>query len=231
MNNVTCVIIDDEVSAVSTLTAILKNYFENVEILGVAHNVKDGVKVITEKKPQIVFLDIKMPDGTGFDLLKRVERNFEVIFTTAFDNYAINAFKSAACGYLMKPIDIDQLGSALDKAIPLVQNTAPDMLDKKIGVVVENYTDAHGQIKKIVIPNMDGFEVVDIKDLIRCSGERNYTHFILTDGRKVLTSTTLREYDELLSAHGFYRIHKSHLINLHHVRKYVKNDGGGVEMS
>lgn len=234
MKKTRVVLIDDEDSARGTLKAILTQYFDDkVEIVGEGEDVASGIEAIKANNPELVFLDIKMPDGTGFDLLQEIgSENFEVIFTTAYDNYAIKAFEASAMGYLMKPIDIDKLSEILDKAIKVIQQPSDeDEKEKKIGVLLENYSSGSGKVKKIVIPGVDGFEVIEIDKLVRCEGERNYTSFVFVDGSKILTSTTLKQYEISLEEYGFFRIHKSHLINLNHVKKYIKANGGSVEMS
>lgn len=226
----TAVIIDDEDSARGTLRTLLSRYYKEIEVIGEGRNVSSGIKIIKEIKPELVFLDIKMPDGTGFDLLKKLDDvDFEVIFTTAYDNYAIKAFQASAMGYLLKPIDIDELGMVLEKVRKVLQEPPKENM-KQLQVLIDNYR-ADGKIKKVVIPNVDGYEVIEIDQLVRCEGERNYTNFIIADGKKILASKTLKEYEDLLGEHGFFRIHKSHLINLHHVKRYLKSEGGSVEMS
>lgn len=231
MNTYKTVIIDDEESARGTLKTILSRYFKEIEVVGEGSNVASGFETINSVKPELVFLDIKMPDGTGFDLLNKIDNiDFEVVFTTAYDNYAIKAFQASAMGYLLKPIDIDELGTVLEK-IKKVLSGPTKGKSRRLQVLMENYGGREGQIKKLVIPNIDGYEVVEIHDLVRCEGERNYTKFILDNGKKILASKTLKEYEELLVEHGFFRIHKSHLVNLHHVKRYLKTDGGTVEMT
>ena len=222
------VIIDDEEDARDVLVNILKEHFDMIEIVGQADDVDTGVKVIQESEPQLVFLDIKMPGGTGFDLLEKIpHKDFEVVFITAFDAFTMKAFEFSAIGYLLKPIRVKDLKKTVKRLEKFILQDA----DKRLKVLIENYGAGEGKIKKLVIPNIEGFEVLEIEDIIRCEGERNYTNFVLTNGKKILVSKTLKEYDELLSEHGFFRIHQSSLVNLHHVRKYIKSQNGKVEMS
>ena len=229
MSKFKTVIIDDEESARGTLKTILARYFPQYNIVGEGNNVASGKTAIMQAKPELVFLDIKMPDGTGFDLIKQLDEvDFEVVFTTAYDNYAIRAFEASAMGYLLKPIDIEKLANVLEK-VEIVLRQQQKANIRQLQVLMDTY--GTGQVRRLVIPSIEGFEVVEIEQLVRCEGERNYTNFILANGSKVLTSKTLKEYEELLVKHGFFRIHKSHLINLLHVKRYVKGDGGSVEMS
>ncbi len=222
------VIIDDEEDARDVLANILTEHFASIKLVGQADDIESGVQVIQKSNPQLVFLDIKMPGGTGFDLLERIpEKDFEVVFITAYDTFTMKAFEFSAIGYLLKPIRVKDLKKTVERLEKfLLKDT-----DKRLKVLIENYGIGEGKIKKLVIPNIEGFEVLEIEDIIRCEGERNYTNFVLTNGKKILVSKTLKEYDELLSEHGFFRIHQSSLVNLHHVKKYIKSGGGKVEMS
>lgn len=224
-------IVDDEEDARFMLRNNLTEEFKNVlEIVGEAHSVKSGIEAVQKLSPDILFLDIQMKDGTGFDLLEQIpNKTFEVVFCTAYDQFAIKAFQFSALGYLMKPI----------KSLELVKTVhmAMDHFDKlqnnsntRLKVLVENYGDDK-KIKKIVIPYNKGFFVFSIEDIIRLEGERNYTSFIIKDHPKVLSSKTMKEYENILTEYGFYRIHQSSLINLRHVLGYTKGEGGSVKMS
>ncbi|MFI5205003.1 MAG: LytR/AlgR family response regulator transcription factor, partial [Flavobacteriales bacterium] len=174
--------------------------------------------------------DIKMHQGSGFDVLEKIGNiDFEVVFITAYDQYAIKAFQFSALGYLMKPIKISELQlvmSNLENKIKKLQESS----DKRLKVLVENYGDDR-KIKKLVIANSDGFKVVSIEDIIRLEGDRNYTNFVVKGEKKMTTSKTLGEYEELLEEYGFFRVHQSTLINLRHVKGYARGDGGEVEMT
>lgn len=226
---ISCVIIDDEVDAIFMLKNIIeKNFHDTLQILAVAENINAGIKIIQQHEPQLVFLDIRMREGTGFDLLSQIpDKNFEVIFVTAYDQYAIKAFQFSAMGYLMKPIKIQELRSNIAN-LKLRVDKQNENVRNRLKVLVESYDD--GKIKKIVVSNIDGFRVLSIQDILRLEGDRNYTNFILTDNKKITSSKTLGEYENLLSDFGFYRIHQSTIINLKHVIGYHKGDGGFVEM-
>lgn len=225
------VIIDDENTSRVVLRKKLEDGFNGeINIVGEANDIESGEKIIQETKPDLVFLDIKMKNGTGFDLLKRIkEINFEVIFITAYDNFAIKAFEFSAFGYLLKPVKTSDLRSTIDR-LKYEKEKLKSSANQRARVLLENYGNETGKVKKLVVNNLDGFEVIDLEKIIRLRAESNYTHFILTDKRKVTISRTLGEYEKLLDEHGFYRIHQSHIVNLRHVTGYVKADRGQVKM-
>ena len=224
------IIVDDEINAREGLKEILENYFPKIEVITMAENVKSAISVINEYQPELVFLDIKMPDGTGFDVLEQISVvNCEIIFVTAYDEFAIKAFQFSAFGYLLKPIKIKELRSYVEKIEEHLEEVK--LNSKRTKILVENYEAGEGKIKKLVVPNMTGFDVLEIKNILRLEGDKNYTRFISEDKHPVLVSKTLKTYEELLSEHGFIRIHQSTIINLRHVARYIKGDGGEVVMS
>lgn len=217
------VIIDDLEDARLNLRADLEDYCPEMEILGEADGVVSGVKLIKELNPEIVFLDIQMNDGSGFDLLEIVEGSFQVIFTTASDAHAIQAFRFAAVDYLMKPIDPDDLKEAVDRAkTKLDQSDSLDLLKEKIS--------SDKPFRKLALHTLDKIHIKDINSIVRCESSVNYTTFFFSDETKLLVTKTLKEYDKMLSDHGFYRVHQSHLINGEFVKEYVKSDGGYLVM-
>ena len=224
-------IIDDEDDARFILKNHLSADFKDViQIVGEAYSVKSGLKAIHELSPDIVFLDIQMKDGTGFDLLEQIpEKTFEVIFCTAYDQFAIKAFQFSAVGYVMKPIKEEELSKTIHVAMTYLERNQLNS-DKRFRVLIENYGDGK-KIKKIVIPNNKGFFVFSIEDIIRLEGERNYTNFIIKDHPRVLSSKTMKEYETSLLEYGFFRIHQSSLINLRHVIGYTRGEGGTAKMS
>jgi two-component system LytT family response regulator len=225
------VIIDDEKWARESLgNMISKELMGRVNVIGEADDVKSGIALIKKQKPDLVFLDIQMHEGTGFDLLKQFNKiDFEVVFVTAYDQYAIKAIEFAALGYLLKPIKAKALREVVGRLEEHIEALKTDM-NKRVKVLVENYGDDR-KIKKLIINHLSGFDVSLVEDIIRLEGDGNYTKFIISGDRKVLTSRTLGEYEELLHSHGFYRIHQSTIVNLRHVVKYHKGSGGKVEMS
>lgn len=218
-------IIDDEQDARFLLkNQLSRNFTNNIAVIGEADNVLSGIEAIKKLKPEVVFLDIKMPDGTGFDILHKTkdEFQFEVVFITAHDNYAIKAFQFSAFGYLLKPIKTTNITPIIEK-LETHLNIIKKGTDQRLKVLIENYGDDR-KIKKIVIANIEGFQVLNIEEIIRLEGDKNYTHFILTNNKKYIASKTIGDYEELLNDHGFFRAHQSTIINLRLVKGYKKND-------
>lgn len=224
-------IIDDEEDARFMISAHLSdNFKDTIEIVGQADSVKSGIEAIKNLSPDILFLDIQMKDGTGFDLIEQIlTKTFEIIFCTAYDQFAIKAFQFSALGYLMKPVKTQEFINTVNSVIGYVEKQKINS-ETRLKILVENYGDDK-KIKKIVIPNKNKFFVFSIEDIIRLEGEGNYTNFILTNHPKVMSSKTMKEYEILLSEYGFFRAHQSTLINLRHVVSYTKGEGGFVIMS
>ena len=222
------VIIDDEHKAVKSIQLIVKEYCHNVTIVGEAYSTVEGMQVIKETKPDLVFLDVEMPQGSGFEMLEKMtERDFDVIFVTAYNHYAIKAIKFSAVDYILKPIDIYELISAVNRIDDKKKSgntTKPDY-----NVLLENVKT--GNPAKLAIPITEGIEFVEPKNILYINADRSYSEIYFTDRKKMLVSKSLMEIEELLSSPGFFRIHKSHLINLEHVKKFIRTDGGYVEMS
>lgn len=224
-------IIDDEPDGRDILQAILAEHFPSVQVVDTAESVATAITAIEKQQPDLVFLDIRLPDGTGFDVLSRLSRiNFEVIFVTAHDEYAIRAFQFAAYAYLLKPVRISELRTAIERYTrhhAQIHSTA----DQRMKILVEHFGRTPKTIRKLILENLDGFEVVQLPEILYVHGSANYSTFHLQDGRKIMVSKTLKNYDGLLEDHGFYRIHKSYLLNLMHVVSYQRRDGGTVEVS
>ncbi|MFK7797994.1 MAG: LytR/AlgR family response regulator transcription factor [Aureispira sp.] len=227
------VIIDDEQAAQITLMKFLQMHCPNVNIVGTADGVEEGLKLLNNKSIDLVFLDIKMNDGTGFDLLKRLPSiDFNLVFTTAYDEYALKAFKHSAIDYLLKPIDPLELIDAVAKVTP--SNT--DNSAQRVDSMLELYQDK--KFDKIAIPSVDEFHFVRISDIVRCEASSNYTIIYLVTGKRIVAPKTLKEFEELLTSDGFFRVHQSHLINLSHIQKFLKtknklrmSDASEVEVS
>lgn len=229
MKELKAIIIEDEEASRNVLRSYISSYCKNVVLLGEASNIIEGEKLIKEFNPQLVFLDIEMPFGNGFDLLDKLDEiDFEVVFITAYSNYAIRALNLSAAYYLLKPIDIDELVSAVDKVTDTIQNREEF---SNTQILAENLKAVTNKDQKIVFPQMDGFEVVQISNIIRAEASDNYTTFYLVDGKKYLLSKTLKYYEDMLVGLGFFRSHKSHLINIIHVLKYIKGKSGQAVMS
>ena len=227
--NLTCIIIDDEESARLTLQALLSNYCPNVEILAMANDVASGLEAIQQHAPDLVFLDVQMPRENGFMLLEKTkERKFQVVFTSAYDSYALRAIKVSALDYLLKPIDILELQNAVAKAIEVSKND--NYPSENIEVMSENLKQPNPLSRRIVLQVSDGHILTRFQDIIRCEGDRNYSRIHLKDGRKLVVSKTLKTFEELLPENIFLRIHKSNIINLHEVVKFSRGAPGTVEM-
>ncbi|MDX9880933.1 MAG: LytTR family DNA-binding domain-containing protein [Prolixibacteraceae bacterium] len=223
------VIIDDDILARRVLKRILEQNFKEIEIAGEADSVTSGIELIENVEPDLVFLDIEMPDGTGFSLIEQLENvNFKLVFTTSYSDYAITAFKYSAFDYIVKPVLLENVKSTIKRI-----NDIPVLHEKqRVEILKNNLTRREPDREAtIALPEMNGFSIVKVKDIVRCEGERNYSRIFFREGKSVLVSRTLLEFDNLLVPHGFYRIHRSHLINLKDVTKFMKTDGGIVEMS
>lgn len=225
----TCVIIDDEERSVETLETIITRFLEDkLEILGTANNANKGFELITEKKPQLVFLDIEMPHGSGFDLLEMFsEPNFEVIFTTGFAQYAINAIKFSAIDYLLKPINISELIKSVDKAISRIDSGGNSTNDLQL--LLNNIKRPKSKENKVPLPVMKGLEMVRVKDIIYCKADEDYTHVYLNlDNQKLVVTKSIKDFEELLTEYDFFRVHHSFLVNKDYIKKYIKGEGGNI---
>ena len=221
------VIVDDENNSRIALNQKLHDYCPQVTEIKIANNAQEGIAIIESFKPHIVFLDIEMPRMNGFELLNNLtEKNFHLIFTTAYDQYAIKAIKYAAFDYLLKPIDIEELKTAVDK----IEKLDSIFTHQQINNLQENIKNRKKQFNKLAIPTMEGLVFYDLNDVIHLESNSNYTNVFLTDGSKILASKTLKEFEDLLTESTFYRTHQSHLVNLNFIKKYIKGDGGQIEM-
>jgi two-component system, LytTR family, response regulator len=220
-------IVDDEPDAVNFISSIIREYCPRLEIVGTAASANEGVKIILERQPELVFLDVEMPHGSGFDLLARFpEKSFDVIFITAFNHYAIKAIKFSAVDYMLKPININEFIEAVEKV--LHKRLSISNRNTNYSALLENLRSP--MPSKLAIPTSDGMEYLKTNEIIRIEADRSYSWFFLKDKRKILVSKNLKEYQELLSDQHFFRPHNSHLINLEHVKKYIRHEGGAIEM-
>ncbi len=221
---INALIIDDEKDARFLLAIQLTKHFSDIiKIVGEAEGIESGVKTIKELKPDVVFLDIKMHSGTGFDLLQEFKNpDFEVVFVTAYDNYALKAFQFSAFGYLLKPIKTSELKLIVERLQGHLQ-LLRSATESRMKVLLENYGDDK-KIKKLVVTDAEGFQVLNIEEILRLEGDRNYTRFILLNDKKITTSKTMGEYEDLLNDFGFFRIHQSTIVNLRYVKGYNKAD-------
>ena len=228
VNIITAIIVDDELRHHETLSKMLKTFCPEIELCGNANSVKEAVDLIHQNNPQLVFLDIEMPGGNGFTLFDNFdEPPFEVIFTTAHDLYAINAIKYAALDYLMKPINIRELQEAVSRALKII-NKKDASSNKKIDVLKSNLQLEDKRFTKIALPSSDGIDFIEANTILHAEAERSYSNFYLDNGKKIMVSKPLKDYEALLEQCNFFRVHKSHMVNLNHIEKYIKGKGGYV---
>jgi len=227
-----CIIVDDELVSREILENYLLNYCENITVKAHCKNVAEGVDAIKKFQPNIVFLDIEMPYGDGFDLLDQTtDYDFEVVFITAFSNYAIRALNMSATYYILKPVDIDELVGAVEKIRANINSTATTETTLHSKILLENLKVANGQMQRIVLPQLTGFIVVPVNSILYAQADDNYSIIYLTDGKKHVVSKTLKFFEDILSEIGFIRIHKSHLINQNEILEYKKGKTGQVKLT
>ncbi len=224
------VIIDDEAQARSVVRNLLKDSNHPIEVVGEGDDVASGLQVISDTRPDLVFLDIHLRGGSGFDLLSQLEQvPFEVVFVTAYDQYALKAFQCSAFGYLLKPVRLSELRKVLDK-LQEQRRLREQARSERIKVLIESYED-QGKVQKLIVQNMQGFQVLPLNEIMYLQAEGNYTWFKTTEGERLLVSKTLKDYETLLNDFGFYRIHQSYLVNLRYIKRYLKGEGGSVFMT
>jgi len=222
------IVVDDEPDARGFITSIATEYCPSVDIVGTAGDIREGVDRINGLKPDLVFLDVEMPHGTGFDLLTEFpDKDFDVIFITAFNHYAIQAIRFSAVDYILKPININEFIAAVDKVVKK-RAVSSDRGNDNVKALLENLRT--GMPSRLAIPTSDGMEYINPKEIIRLEAERSYSWFFITGNRKILVSRHLKEFQELLDDRYFFRPHNSHLINLKYVKKFIRRDGGYIEM-
>ncbi len=215
------VIIDDDPLARNFINKIISSNFKELDVVALGKDVKSGLEAINKNSPDIVFLDVDMPDGTGFNLLQQLPSiNFKLIFITAHSEYAIKAIKFSALDYFLKPIDVIEFTNSLKEIIKTIKK---DEQDLAISTFMDNMNNA--QNKKIVLNTSENIFVVNITDIVRCFSEGNYTTFYLNNQPKIMIAKTLKEYEALLSSYNFVRIHRSHLVNINYIEKYSKENG------
>lgn len=221
------IIVDDEAKSRTMLKIMCEQYCEGLEICALAASVSEAIELIDEHHPDLVFVDIRMPVKSGFALLEHYDVvPFEVIFTTAYDQYALRAFKYSAVDYLMKPISIPELVDAVKRAGNRVVGSKKN---EQISLLKEAINNE--KINKIALITLDGFTFVRFDEIVRCEAEGNYTSVFLSDGSSLLITKTLKHYEEILMEKMFFRVHKSHLINLSYVRRFIRGKQGLIEMN
>jgi len=222
-----CIIIDDERHARESLSRLLAKPGNEIEIVAQCENIAEAEKAVIKYKPDLIFLDVEMPNGNGFDFLTRLkEVNFEIIFVTAFSQYAIQAIRFSALDFLLKPVVAEDISEALKRAS---NRMAQHQRQLQIEALLHNMNYLNAD-KKIALPTMAGLEFVTLGNIIRCESDNTYTVFHLVDKRKIIVSKSIGDYEEMLRDYHFLRVHQSHLINLRHVKNYQKGEGGLIVM-
>jgi two-component system LytT family response regulator len=225
--NIKSIIVDDEPKGRSNLRDLLTEYCPQIELVGEAFSATEALKLIKQKHPDLLFLDIEMPGSSGFDLLKSLDnQDFEVIFVTAFDKYGIQAIKFCAIDYILKPIDIFELSKAVEKAQVQIIRKKDNLRIKELVANIDR-TEAD---KRIAFPLAEKIEFIPISRIIRLEAEGNYTHVYIEGNKKLMVCKTLKEYNDILESSDFLRTHQSHLINCRKIAAYVKTDGGYISM-
>lgn len=224
------IVIDDEPYACQVLVTLLDRQCPEVQVVAVCHDPREAKQLIGTHQPQLVFLDVEMPHMNGFELLHQLRPfTFEVIFTTSYDQYAIQAIRFSALDYLLKPVDGTELKTAVDKFIQRATPFLPQQLD----ILLSKFHQTGGSAAsgRIALPTMEGLQIISVGDIIYCSSSSNYTILILKDKQKLTISRTLKEVEEMLEPNRFLRVHHSYLVNLDEVRTYVRGEGGSLVMS
>ncbi|HAN18300.1 MAG: hypothetical protein A2X13_04630 [Bacteroidetes bacterium GWC2_33_15] len=219
-------IVEDERLIQETITEVIKNNCEEIDLLGSAGDVASAKWMIKKTNPDLVLLDVNLPDGTSFDLLQQLDHIcFKIIFITAFEEYAIKAIKLSALDYLIKPINPMELIEAINKAKDTIHKSNNDL---KLNALLSNIKTISEKSKKIVLKTSESIYLIDIKDIIRCESDGAYTLFYLNDGKKIMISKVLKDYEDLLCEYSFMRVHKSHIVNLNYIDHFEKSDGGSL---
>ena len=223
------VVIEDEEHSRKMLLQMLQEHCKQINVVAEANSVKTGLSAIAQQMPQLVFLDIELQSETSFEILEKLpEINFELVFTTAFDHYALKAIKFCAIDYLLKPIDLNELRTAVAKAEKRLNR---EYLNKNLEVLINNLKSGSQNNHRIALSTLEGLLFVNVSDIIYCESSGPYTHFIFKQADRIITSKHLKEYEDLLNGYDFFRIHKSYLVNLHEIKKYIRGEGGCLIMS
>lgn len=230
MNHITTILVDDEPRGLTSLQKLLQLNCPDVDVIACGSSAEEAKEKITQLHPNLVFLDIAMPGKTGFDLLKDLDKiNFEIIFITAYNNYMTQAFHFSAVDYLLKPVDDDLLVEAVKRAAKRIEDKTSAQHIETFLHNIQHKGAAHKM--KLCIPSLKGFQVVEIQDIIYCEASGNYTNFHFTNRPSICASKPIHEYEELLEDSNFVRIHKSFMVNLEHVKEYIRGEGGSIMLS
>ena len=224
------IIIDDERHSCDALKMLLDKYCPQIQVTAICNSANDGLQKINELKPDLIFLDIEMPYMNGFQMLEELSAiDFEIIFTTSYDQYAIKAFKFSALDYLMKPVDRAELEKAVQKVcLPdrQVFKKINPVISQQLEILLQKINQPSLPVQRIALPTMQGLEFVPVDSIIHCTSSNNYTEFFLLDKKRVLVSRTLKEVEEMLTDYAFLRVHNSHIVNLNTITRYIKGEGG-----
>jgi two-component system LytT family response regulator len=217
------IIIDDEPAIRNTISSLLRDSFPDITVSALAGTVEEGYAGVTAYQPDLLFLDVELPDGLGFDLLKRLSPvRFRTIFITGHQEYALDAIKVSALDYILKPIDLDELALAITKAREIINHEEEQL---KLLALSENLS-GKKVLKRIILRTSDALQLISVSDIIRAEAESNYTHFHLAGGKRIMVSRTIKDYEAMLAGTGLIRVHQSHLVNLNYADKFFKRDGG-----
>jgi len=222
------IIVDDEPYCCESLSTLLERFCPEVKISAICHSGQEALTALQEIKPHLVFLDIEMPYMNGFELLERLpDIDFELIFTTSYDQYAIKAFRFSALDYLLKPIDREELQKAVKKVVDRKHSPLPQQLE----ILLQKINQPNIPIQRIALPTMEGLQLVPVSSIISCSSDGNYTVFLMKGKQKIVASRPLKEVEEMLTEHSFFRVHHSYIVNMNEIDKFIKTDGGYLIMS
>lgn len=227
MEPLKAVLVDDELSSLQNLQQKLKEFCPDVEVTATAQKPEDAILLIRQHKPDVIFLDIEMPRMNGFRMLDELgEYNFDIIFTTAYNHYAVDAIRISAFDYLTKPVAIKDLQNAVERLSKHRKLQTKDKMD----LLRSSLSSAKSQDEKIAVPTSDGLEFIPIKNIVHIESSSNYSKLFFSDGKNILVTKLLGEFEEILAAYNFFRVHNSHLINLNYIKKYIRGEGGQVVM-
>jgi len=220
-------IVDDHISVRKSIIALLRESFPEISILASVGTIGEAYETITKHPPDLLFLDVELPDGTGFELLKKITPvNFKVIFITGHQEYALGAIKVSALDFILKPFETEELRQAVKKAREAINYDEEQI---KLQALHENLQNKKS-LKRIVLHTSDHLHLISVSDIIRAEADSNYTRFWISGGKRIMVSRTIKEFDELLSGSGLIRVHQSHLVNIKYIDKFVKKDGGYLQV-
>lgn len=221
------VIVDDEAPVRNTIATLLRENFPEITVCAMTVSIAEGYEAVIKHQPDLLFLDVELPDGLGFDLLKKLSPvRFRTIFITGHQEYALDAIKVSALDYILKPIDLDELAAAIIKAREIFSHEEEQL---KLVALSENMT-GKKVLKRIILRTAEALQLISVSDIIRAEADSNYTHFHLLGGKHIIVSRTIKEYESMLSGSGIIRVHQSHLVNLNHIDKFIRHDGGYLQL-